>query len=132
MPPRDLFLASLKRCSENTEFIPAFYRRFLSGPERIRKMFEHTDFEQQHSKLRTSLQLCANATIGDPAALRELRDRATSHDRYHLNVTPDLYEFWLSAMIGTASEFDEYWDDNVEAAWKTILQHVINVMTRHY
>ncbi len=130
--PKELFLASLERCASDEAFIPAFYRRFLATSDEIREKFQDTNFEQQNRMLLRSLKLSAGATFGEPESLRELRDRAETHDRHHLNIRPGLYQLWLKAVIATAREYDVEWDAAIESAWNTILGHVINHMIRYY
>jgi len=130
--PKEAFLSSLRRCSATEEFIPAFYERFLASSDEIRLRFRFTDFVQQNKMLLRSLQVSAAATSGDPEALREINEIAKSHDRYHRNIEPHLYDLWLDAAIATASEFDQQWNESVEAAWRRILGHVIQRMIRKY
>jgi hypothetical protein len=42
--------------------------------------------------LRRSLKLSAGATEGESAALAELKERAETHDRNHLDIKPELYD----------------------------------------
>lgn len=114
------------------QFIPAFYDRFLSTSDEIRDKFKHTDFEKQNEMLLHSLTLSAGATSGDPESLREVRERAETHDRHHLNIEPRLYEFWTTSVIDTAREFDDEWNTTVEEAWNTILGFVVRHMTKYY
>lgn len=132
LTPKDQFLQSLARCMENEKFIPAFYDRFLSTSEEIREKFRFTDFEQQNKMLLRSLRLAAGATAGESEALKELRERAKTHDQYHLNIEPPLYDIWLKAVIETVQEFDEKWDETVEDTWHTILGYVISYMVKRY
>jgi len=128
----ELFLDSLERCTRSKKFIPAFYSRFLSASDDISDKFRHTDFERQNRMLIRSLKLAALATDGQPEGLRDIRERAVSHSRQHLNIEPHLYNFWRSALIETSRQFDDQWDDDIEEAWLTILEHVINQMIKHY
>ncbi len=132
LPQKDLFLQSLNRCSNDENFIPAFYERFFAADPEIRDKFRNTDFEKQNKMLLRSLQLAAGATSGDPDALHEMQERAETHDRHHLNIEPRFYDVWLSCVIATASEFDPKWDPPTHQAWKTILGHVINRMIKSY
>lgn len=132
LTPKDQFLQSLDRCMENEKFIPAFYDRFLSTSDEIRDKFRHTDFEQQNKMLLRSLRLAAGATAGDPESLRELRERARTHDRDHLNIEAQHYDIWLESVIETVQEFDEEWDETVETTWRTILGYVISYMVKRY
>ncbi len=130
--PKELFLQSLERCMTSEEFIPAFYERFLTSSEEVKRRFRFTDFDKQNKLLRRALQLCAGATSGEPESLREITERATTHDRHHLNIEPKLYVLWLDAIVATASGFDDQWGDDVEEAWSRILGHVVQHMIRKY
>lgn len=127
-----MFHRSLARCASDERFIPSFYERFLASSDEVRSKFVDTDFERQNAMLLKSLRLSVGATEGDPAALREMKERARSHDRRHLDIKPELYQYWLRSLIATASDFDAKWDYDVERAWNEILGHVIKHMTRHY
>ncbi len=132
LSPKELFLNSLARCTESPEFLADFYRRFTSSSKEIEIRFVNPDFEKLQGMLLRSLQLTAAATTGDSEGLRELRARAESHDRDHLNIRPHLYDLWRTSLIETARDYDDEWDDDVEDAWNRILGHVINQMTRYY
>jgi hemoglobin-like flavoprotein len=128
----ELFLDSLERCTKSKKFIPTFYNRFISASDDISDKFRHTDFERQNRMLLRSLKLAALAADGHPEGLRDILERAVSHSRQHLNIEPRLYNFWRSALIETSRQFDDQWDDEIEVAWLTILEHVINQMIKHY
>ena len=130
--PKELFLQSVGRCVASGAFIPAFYERFLGASEEIKNKFRFTDFKKQNELLRRSLELSAGATAGEPEALREINERATTHDRHHLNIEPRFYGIWLETIIETAADFDDQWTDAVEAAWRRILGHVVQHLIRKY
>ena len=130
--PKELFLQSVVRCVASDAFFLEFYERFLATSDDVRKKFRFTDFEKQTEMLRRSLELTAGATAGAPEALREINERARTHDRHHLNIEPGLYDVWLATIIETARDFDDQWDEAVEAAWRRILGHVIQHMIRKY
>ena len=132
LTPKELFLQSVNRCVANDAFIPAFYERFLGSSEEIKNKFRATDFQKQNTMLARSLELCAGATAGESESLAEINERATTHDRDHLNIEPRFYDVWLEAIIATARDFDDEWNDAIEAAWKRILGHVVQRMIRRY
>lgn len=82
--------------------------------------------------LRRSLELCAGVTAGDPESMREINQRAATHDREHLDIEPRFYDVWLKTIIFTAREHDEQWNEATELAWQSILGHVVKYMVRKY
>ena len=130
--PKSLFLQSVERCETNPGFIPAFYDRFLGQSEVVREKFAETDFNQQNRMLLRSLKLSAGAIAGEQPALQELTQRAESHNRHNLDIQPELYDLWLDAIIKTAREFDEQWNEEIETAWRDILHSVIHHMAKRY
>lgn len=126
------FLASLERCERDEGFIPSFYARFVSSSDLVKHKFRHTNFERQNEMLMKSLKLVAGVTCNEIDALAELRARAESHDRAHMNIKPDLYEFWQTALVAVASETDAEWDEDVERAWNSILDSVVKHMVKLY
>lgn len=129
---REVFLESLERCVASREFFASFYERFLATSEEVRAKFRNTDFERQNAMLLGSLRLAAGAADGQSAALRELRERAESHDRHHLDIQPRLYDLWLDSILDTARRSDGHWSETIERAWRIVLGHVINHLARHY
>lgn len=127
-----LLQKSLIRCASKDNFIPAFYRYFMSSSDEIQSMFENTDFDKQNKMLIRSLSLTATAATGNPESLRELKERAKSHDRHHLNIEPRFYTLWLEAIVKAASENDPKWNAGVETAWRTIFGHVVKHMIKNY
>lgn len=130
--PKEMFLESLNRCTLSSEFISMFYDRFVASSPEVRRKFAHTDFAKQNRMLLKSLKLAAAATAGDPEGLQEITARAESHDRHHLNIKAHLYELWRIALLETARRYDKQWDTATEAAWNTILGHVIHRMVKFY
>lgn len=130
--PKDQFLDSLNRCSENEDFMSDFYARFMESSDEVRHKFRFTKFDKQKKMLLQSLQLSAAACEGEPEALREIVERARTHSRHHLDVRPVLYDLWLDSLIITAREYDCKWDDSTENAWRTVLGFVIKRMIAKY
>ncbi len=128
----ELFIMSLERCTSKPCFIPDFYERFLASSKEIQKRFENTPFEHQNKMLLRSLSLSVKACNGESKALADLRDRARTHDRHHMNIKPEFYNLWLESLMISASKFDDEWCDTTERAWRKILGFVINRLKRQY
>lgn len=130
--PRDIFLDSLSRCLADETFLVRFYDRFMASSDEVAAKFVNTNFEKQRGMLARSLKLVALATSGSREGLREIRDRAETHDRRHLDVRPKLYDLWLESIVTTAAEIDPQWTADVEAAWRRLLGFVIQRMASRY
>lgn len=127
---KDTFLGSLERCLASETFIPTFYDRFLSKSPSVRAKFARTDMASQGQKLSKSLRMLASAVAGEAEGLHELSERAETHGRRHLNITPDMYELWSSALLSTACEHDASWTPETEAAWTHTVQLVVDYMIK--
>ena len=57
---------------------------------------------------------------------------ATVHDHLGLDIKPEYYSLWLESLIQTVSEFDPYFDDDIEQVWRQFLQPAIDFMISHY
>jgi len=128
---KQLFIDSLIRCKASGNFIQSFYDRFLQD-EQIAVKFRDTDFGHQTRMLERSLELVAGATCGDLESLQELRERARTHDRDHLNIKPAMYNTWINDLVATARACDNAWDAQTEEAWNAILHFAVNRMVRRY
>ncbi|HUN82690.1 MAG TPA: globin domain-containing protein [Phycisphaerae bacterium] len=124
---KDRFIISLERCLAREGFIAKFYCRFLSQSASIRDRFAHTDMALQSERLARSLRTLASAVAGEPAGLKELAERADTHSRNKLNITPDMYELWTAAIIAMAREYDPEWSTCIEEAWV----HTVNVAVKY-
>jgi pantothenate kinase-related protein Tda10/hemoglobin-like flavoprotein len=132
LSPKAAFLQSLLRCEAQPDFIPRFYRHFIGSSAEVAFKFRFTDFERQQHMLLRSLQLCAQATAGDPDGLAELSARAETHSRSHLDIKPELYTLWLDAAIETVRECDPAWSPEVSAAWRQVVGFAILHMAHGY
>ncbi len=132
MVASELFIMSLERCTSKPCFIPDFYERFLATSKEVQQRFENTPFENQNKMLLRSLYLAVKASNGEPQALAELRERARTHNRHHMNIKPAFYTLWLESLMISASKFDDEWCDTTERAWRKILGFVINRLKAKY
>ena len=132
MNPQQLFRQSLDRCKKRADFLDLFYDHFMASSEQVREKFANTNFAAQKGHLIKSLTLAADVVDGDAAAMRHLHERAESHSRHEINVQPALYDLWLEALLSTVEECDEEFSDQIEAAWRSVLGHIIGYMQAHY
>lgn len=108
-------------------FFQAFYERFTKAPA-INVMFASTDMEQQVQMLKKSLfQLVSYYVLGKPTP--ELDRLAELHAR--LKLPADMFDLWMRALIDTAGQFDDEFDESTELAWCWALAPALAYMQLH-
>lgn len=106
------------------EFFAAFYRRFLRD-ERIAELFTDTDMQRQTKMLKASLfHLVSFYVTGQTS--HDLERIAEIHRK--LNVSADMFDIWLQALIETVHEYDELADERTGLAWAWALTPGITFM----
>ena len=105
-------------------FFEAFYERFTEAPS-IRDMFSSTDMTRQVQMLKKSVfHLVSYYAVGRPTP--ELDRLAQLHE--HLRLPADMFDVWMRALIDTASQFDEKFDEATELAWCWALTPALTYM----
>lgn len=112
-------------------FFEAFYDAFIGSSSEVAQKFKHTDMTRQQAMLKKSFYhllsfyACNNADY-------YLDKVAISHNRYHLDIRPGLYDHWLDVLLATVRRFDPEHDDSVELAWRLVMTPGIVYMKFHY
>ena len=130
--PQRMFRESLDRCRSHDEFLDRFYERFMASSNEVREKFAGTDFDLQKQRLLEALILAADVVDGDARAMRHLHERAESHGRHGLKIKAHLYDLWLESLLATVAETDPAFCDEIEAAWRNVLGHIIAYMQLHF
>ncbi len=123
------FDLSLKRCNAIPDFLDRFYDTFLASSPKVKEKFANTNFVRQKRALRASLHLLLIAAEDERRGPdRYLRDLAASHGKAHMNITAELYDFWLDSLLATVRECDPEFDSEVENAWERVMMVGIHYM----
>jgi hemoglobin-like flavoprotein len=130
----ETFLASLKRCLAEPEFMVRFYTTFMDSSEEVREKFRGTDLRRQARVLADSLYVLAVAAQGQEhsPARQELPRLARRHARQDLDIRPELYDLWLDCLVATARAHDASFTPETEAAWRATLGSGIAAMRAGY
>jgi fatty-acyl-CoA synthase len=112
-------------------FFTSFYQHFLSSSPLVAAKFTDTDLERQRDHLRQSLMHMIDFSLGNRPSERLLQI-AGHHGRNELDIAADLYDLWLSALIGSVAEHDEEFDLGVELSWRKLMAPGIAFMRGHY
>lgn len=113
------------------DFFTRFYDIFLASSDEIRQTFINTDMEKQRNMLKKSFYHLL-IFYGSNQASPYIEDIAKSHDQARANISPRLYDLWLDALIETVKEFDPYFNDEIELAWRLVLSPGITYMKFFY
>jgi truncated hemoglobin YjbI len=132
LPENQLFNESYQRLfgdavtlsHESDVFFERFYSHFLADPL-IAELFASTDMTAQVKMLRDSFfQLITFHMINKP--LPSLERLAAQHSR--LQVSIEMFDIWLNALITTVKEMDDQCDLATEMAWRWALTPGITYM----
>ena len=130
----DLFRHSLHRCLGDPAFLQSFYEAFVGSSDEVREKFKNTDMERQVRMLESSLYVLAVAVQGgaNSPARGDLPRIAERHSRKDLDIGPELYDLWLSALLETAKRYDPEFTPEIEDAWRNTLAAGIDYMRSHH
>ena len=132
MTPSDVEIAeaSYRRCADDPAFYTTFYERLLAGDPRVPEKFSGTDFDRQHRLLRHGLGLLL---IYAKRPNEALIDRiAVRHSRGDVDVPPDLYPGFLTALEEALEGHDPDFSPEVARAWRSALAPGIAYMQSRY
>jgi hemoglobin-like flavoprotein len=130
----EVFLASLKRCLAQPEFLLNFYGRFMDSSPEVRQKFANTDFKRQTRVLAESLwviSVVAQAPKTSPA-WGDLPRLAARHSRNDLDIAPGLYDVWLDCLVEAARQHDKEFSPEIEDAWRKTMAVGIEYMRSKY
>ena len=126
------FNDSLKRCQADPMFLTLFYQKFVLSNALVREKFANTDMHNQKMMLHASLYMIMLATQENKAANTYLEQIADRHSKTELDITPDLYGFWLESLIEAVSKIDPEYSEDIEQAWRTVMGYGVDYMISKY
>lgn len=119
--PIEHVVASYGRCCLQPEFFDRFYEMFLGIHPSIRPMFAHTNFAKQKALLREGVAMMLMHLEGKSVGTLCLDRIADTHNTRHMNITPQLYEYWVNSLIATVKEYDGDCTPSLETDWRKAL-----------
>jgi methyl-accepting chemotaxis protein/hemoglobin-like flavoprotein len=118
---------SFGRCSLNPKFLDRFYDMFLQSHPAIAPMFQHTDFARQKALLKQGLTMMMMFADGSATATASLNKIAASHSPAgHLNISHQLYPYWINSLLAAVKECDPKHTPDLEAEWREVLESGVN------
>jgi len=112
-------------------FFHRFYENFLASSVQVQEKFRNTDMDRQELVLQKGLYHLISFYLMkmDNEFLKSI---ATSHDRHHYNIEPELYDVWLDALLKTVEEMDPECDNDLKLAWQIVMTPGILYMKHFY
>lgn len=123
---------SYGRCLLVPGFLDLFYERFLDKSPLINEMFKHTDMKRQKKVLRTGISNMISFAQDKPTGKIAIEKLSVSHNRKNLDVNPNMYRFWLIALLETLKATDPKWTNDLKYAWRDVVSKGVQVIASAY
>ncbi len=128
---------SFGRClvSNNNDipFLELFYDIFISSHPDIKKLFVDINLKKQYGLLKIGLNMALLFIDGNDIIAKGVLDKIQiSHNRSHLNIKPELYQFWINSLIETIKIKDNKFSDELESKWRQGLQKTVDFIIKGY
>ncbi len=124
--------SSFNRCCCQDNFIPAFFDRLIATVPQAAERFAETDSATLGTLLHAGIVHLIDFADGVVGIESKIRELGIKHDHKHYNVPPELYGYWIEALVQTASRFDPQFNEALGAAWKDVLQPGTKLMASVY
>lgn len=128
----DMVQQSYGRCCMSSTFFDDFYNDFTKTSPKVREKFAKTDFVKQKKALRQGLTFVVMYYSGASLAGKVIKELGESHNRQHLNIEPELYQFWTDALLRTVKKNDRNMNPQLEDAWKKVLAKAVDAIKSAY
>jgi hemoglobin-like flavoprotein len=127
-----LFNDSLERCTATPGFLERFYETLTASSSEVAEKFTRTNFRKQTLLLKASLYAMIFAAWARPEGDVHLERIARLHSSKGLDIKPELYDLWLTCLLQTVHACDRRFDQEIERAWRRMLQPGIAFMKSRY
>lgn len=99
----------------------------------LRKNLLKQIWRGQKRVLEASLHMLMALRSTEPeVATAHFRKIGIAHGRKMNDITPELYDLWMTCLLETVEECDYRFNKRVEAAWTELLANGINIMKSMY
>lgn len=124
---------SFARCLTNERFFDRFYEHFMTSHPDVKPRFAHTDMEKQRHLLRhgvaSALKFANEESVMTRSAINRIRE---SYDHQHLDIKPELYDFWLDSLMKTVAESGPEFTPTLDRLWRDELAPAISYIKAGY
>jgi len=95
-------------------------------------MFAETDLVRQSELLKHSITLLISYANGDVLGESGLKRLRKAHNKRNRNTPPHLYDYGVTSLIKTVSEFDQQFNSTLMNEWREILFNGIEYIKEGY
>jgi len=120
------------RCALSESFFDDFYNTFMGADPEIRPMFANTDMEKQKALLKNGITYLIMFDRGNIIGTTALRDIGKIHSRSEKNVQFKFYPIWVDSLLKTVAKHDPKFNNELEAAWRSVLTKGIEFLKSKY
>lgn len=125
------FLRVSKNDIDGVDFLQYFYEIFINKSSAIAEMFKNTSMDSQKLLLKKSL-----AELLKFYEERQVNQHLLKIGQIHapdkMNITPEMYDFWLDTLMETIKKYDPEFMPKIELAWRVTLSPGITYMKFSY
>jgi len=117
---------SYGRAISKRQFLDRFYELFMSSSPIVARKLASTNIAKQQELLSQAVNMVILFPQGNKIARNALNRIRESHNRDGLDIKPAYYQFWIDSLIVALSENDPDFNDELELAWRTVVQEAID------
>jgi len=117
---------SYGRAISKRQFLDRFYELFMSSSPIVARKLASTNIAKQQELLSQAVNMVILFPQGNKIARNALNRIRESHNRDGLDIKPAYYQFWVDSLIVALSENDPDFNDELELAWRTVVQEAID------
>ncbi len=122
--------SELEITPKSSAFFKRFYENFLKNSPAAAEHFRDSDMQKQIGMLQKSFyQLVTFYMVQEP--LPGLISIAKTHSQTGHNISDELYDVWLNALVTTVEASDPEYNSDIGLSWRLALAAGITFM-KHY
>jgi hypothetical protein len=114
--------------ARRADFARLFYDDLLASDSLIRRSFEKTNFESQRSLLVHGIYSMLDFYEGKELGRMAIARLSKSHGPGQLDVSPAMFEQWMTTFHRTMAVSDPEWTDALSEKWERALRPAIEVL----
>ncbi len=129
---KELVQCSYGACCISPAFFDDFYAAFLASSPQIAAKFAHTDMANQKQLLRAGIGFMIMYYDDAMIGRIKVEQLGRSHSQARMDIKPQWYDLWLSALLATIARHDKQYSPALEQAWRNVMGKGIEAIRKQY